>query len=82
MISAVARSFAPLSEGGRVWPRADDFDGTIGLSGYSVEGFADPDATQLRLSDLFAHLPVAVRKARFTGAVKPTRKRNRPQATA
>ena len=81
-IVAVAKSFAAFSQGGRVWPRAEDFDGTIGLSGYSVEGFADPDATQLRLSDLFAHLPVAVRKARFTGAVKPTRKRNRAQATA
>jgi (1->4)-alpha-D-glucan 1-alpha-D-glucosylmutase len=42
-----------------------------------VEGFADPDATQLRLSDLFAHLPVAVLKARLTGSVTPRRKRNR-----
>ena len=42
-----------------------------------MEGFADADATQLRLSDLLAHLPMAVLKARFNGAVKPARKRER-----
>jgi len=42
-----------------------------------VEGFADADATQLRLSDLMAHLPVSVLKARLTGAAKPARKRSR-----
>jgi (1->4)-alpha-D-glucan 1-alpha-D-glucosylmutase len=42
-----------------------------------VEGFADADARQLRLSDLLTHLPVAVLKAKFTGAAKPARKRNR-----
>jgi (1->4)-alpha-D-glucan 1-alpha-D-glucosylmutase len=31
----------------------------------------------LRLSDLLTHLPVAVLKASFCGAVKPARKRNR-----
>src|SRR5664279_5408076 len=61
-IVAVAKSFAPFSQGGRAWPRPDAFDGAISFSGYSVERFADPDATQLRLSDLFAHLPVAVLK--------------------
>jgi len=77
VIVAVAKSFAAFSQGGRAWPRAEDFDGAISLSGYSVEGFADPDATQLRLADLFAHLPVAVRKARLTGSAKPIRRRNR-----
>ena len=44
----------------------------------SCEGFADADATQLRLSDLLTHLPVAVLKARFNGAAaKPARKRSR-----
>jgi (1->4)-alpha-D-glucan 1-alpha-D-glucosylmutase len=76
-IVAVAKSFAAFSQGGRAWPRANDFDGAIGLSGYAVQGFADPDATELRLSNLFAHLPVAVLRARLTGSVKPTRKRNR-----
>jgi (1->4)-alpha-D-glucan 1-alpha-D-glucosylmutase len=76
-IVAVAKSFAAFTQGGRAWPRAEDFDGAISLSGYAVEGFADPDATELRLSDLFSHLPVAVLRARITGAVKPRRTRNR-----
>jgi (1->4)-alpha-D-glucan 1-alpha-D-glucosylmutase len=49
----------------------------LNVSGYAVEGFADADATQVRLSDLLAHLPVAVLKARFNGAVKTSRKRAR-----
>jgi (1->4)-alpha-D-glucan 1-alpha-D-glucosylmutase len=81
-VVAVAKSFAAFSQSGRAWPRAESFDGAIGLSGYSVEGFADPDATQLRLSDLFAHLPAAVLRARLTGSVKPKRKRNQAHAGA
>jgi (1->4)-alpha-D-glucan 1-alpha-D-glucosylmutase len=76
-IVAVAKSFAAFSQGGRAWPRAKDFDGAINLSGYAVQGFADPDATELRLADLFAHLPVAVLRVRLTGSVKPARKRTR-----
>jgi (1->4)-alpha-D-glucan 1-alpha-D-glucosylmutase len=76
-IVAVTKSFVAFSQGGRAWPRADAFEGAISLSGYAVQGFADPDATELRLSDLFAHLPVAVLKARLTGSVKPTRRRSR-----
>ena len=76
-IVAVAKSFAPLSEGGRVWPGPESFDAALRVSGYSVEGFADADASQLRLSELFRHLPAAVLKARFVGAIKPTRKRKR-----
>jgi (1->4)-alpha-D-glucan 1-alpha-D-glucosylmutase len=48
------------------------------VSGYSVEGFADADASQVRLSALFQHVPAAVLKARFNGAVKQARKRARP----
>ena len=76
-IVAVAKSFAPLSEGGRVWPGPKSFDAALRVSGYSAEGFADADASQLRLSELFRHLPAAVLKAQFVGAVKPTRKRKR-----
>jgi len=50
---------------------------TTAYKGYAVEGFADADATQLRLSDLLTHLPVAVLKARFNGAIKQARKRSR-----
>jgi (1->4)-alpha-D-glucan 1-alpha-D-glucosylmutase len=78
VITAVAKSFAPMSQGGRVWPRADAFDGALNLKGYSVEGIvSEAGATEVRLSALFRHLPVAVLKARFEGALKPERKRNR-----
>jgi (1->4)-alpha-D-glucan 1-alpha-D-glucosylmutase len=42
-----------------------------------VEGFADADATTLRLSGIFKYVPAAVLKARYAGAVKPARKRMR-----
>jgi (1->4)-alpha-D-glucan 1-alpha-D-glucosylmutase len=77
LITAVAKSLAPFSQGGRVWPRAEAFDAALDVSGYSVEGFAEADATELRFSELFRHLPAVVLKARFVGAVKPVRKRVR-----
>src|SRR5882757_6953619 len=78
VITAVAKSFVPMSQGGRVWPRADAFDGALNLKGYSVEGIvSEAGATQVQLSALFRHLPVAVLKAGFEGALKPPRKRNR-----
>jgi (1->4)-alpha-D-glucan 1-alpha-D-glucosylmutase len=78
-IIAVAKSFATFSQGGRVWPRAEVFDGALNVSGYSVEGIEDgkADAAEVRLSDLFRQLPAAVLKARFEGALKPARKRSR-----
>jgi (1->4)-alpha-D-glucan 1-alpha-D-glucosylmutase len=76
-IIVVAKSFAPMSRGGRAWPRAEAYDATIDVNGYSMEGFAEADATKLRLSDVFRHLPAAVLKARFNGASKPVRKRIR-----
>ena len=75
VISAVARSFAPLSEGGRVWPRAKAFEGTLDISGYSVDGGSQSGAAELPLSTLFQHLPAAVLRARYVGAAKPARKR-------
>src|SRR6266403_1087108 len=66
-VIAVARHFAPFSQGGRVWPSATQFDATIGLDGLSVDGVGDA-GTALRLSTLFQRLPVAVLKARFEGA--------------
>ncbi|SHK09231.1 maltooligosyl trehalose synthase [Bradyrhizobium lablabi] len=77
VIIVVAKSFAAFSEGGRVWPTAEGFDASLDVSGYSVKGFAEADATELRLSDVFRHLPVAVLKAKFVGAVRPARKRVR-----
>jgi len=73
-IVAVAKSLAPMTQGGRVWPRAEAFDGSLSLAGYSLEGLA---GTELPLAALFRHLPAAVLKARFEGVVKPARKRAR-----
>jgi (1->4)-alpha-D-glucan 1-alpha-D-glucosylmutase len=78
-IIAVAKSFSPFSQGGRTWPAAESFDAALDLTGYSVEGFADADATTLRLSQVFTHVPAAVLKARVAGAEKPARKRMRAE---
>jgi (1->4)-alpha-D-glucan 1-alpha-D-glucosylmutase len=72
-IIAVARSLAPMSQGGRVWPGAERYDGAIDVTGYSVEG-GRTGATELRLSDTFRHLPVAVLKARFKDSLKGSTK--------
>ena len=75
VISAVARWLAPLSNGGRAWPRGEAFDGTLHIDGYAVEGISRAkSAATMPLSDLFHHLPVAVLKARVVGAAKPARK--------
>ena len=76
-IVVATRWFAPSSDSGRAWPRPDGYDAALNVSGYAVEGFADADASELRLSDILRHLPVAVLKARYHGAAKPARKRNR-----
>lgn len=73
-IVAVGKSFAVFSQGGRVWPQAEAYDAALNVSGYSVEGFADADATQLRVSDLFTHVPAAVLKAKVVGASKPVKR--------
>jgi (1->4)-alpha-D-glucan 1-alpha-D-glucosylmutase len=76
VIAAVARSLAPFSEGGRIWPRAETFDGTLHINGYSVEGVGSKAGAEgVPLSTLFQHLPAAVLKARYLGTPKPSRKR-------
>jgi (1->4)-alpha-D-glucan 1-alpha-D-glucosylmutase len=72
-ITVVTKALAPLSQGGRVWPRAEDFQGTLNLAGYSVEG----RAAGVPLSLLFRHLPVAVMKARVKRAAGSKRKQIR-----
>jgi len=43
VITAVAKSFVPMSQGGRAWPRADAFDGALQPERLSVEGiFSEP----------------------------------------
>jgi (1->4)-alpha-D-glucan 1-alpha-D-glucosylmutase len=70
-ITVVAKTLAPLSQGGRAWPCAEDFEGTLNLGGYSAEGCA----AEVPLSQLFRHLPAAVLKAKVEAAAKPKRKR-------
>jgi (1->4)-alpha-D-glucan 1-alpha-D-glucosylmutase len=77
VITAVAKAYAPMSQGGRAWPRAESYEGAIDVTGYSIKDFFDTDASALRLSDLFRHLPVVALKARFIGAATPRRKRVR-----
>jgi (1->4)-alpha-D-glucan 1-alpha-D-glucosylmutase len=75
-IIAVAKSFVPLSQAGRTWPRAESFDGTVRIEGYCVEDFGG--GTKLSLSALFRHLPVAVVRA----GVERAAPRKRLHATA
>ena len=74
-IAVVAKSFAAMSQGGRIWPRGESYEGTVNAGGYSVQSAAG-EGGQLRLSELFQHLPAAVLKARFETASKPARKRS------
>ena len=76
-IVVAMKSSAAFSDGGRTWPRPENYDAALNVSGYAVEGFADADASELRLSDILRHFPVAVLKARYHGAAKPVRKRAR-----
>lgn len=71
-ITAVGKMFAPLSQAGRVWPRAENFDGAVDLTGYSLEGI---DTAELSLSRLFRQLPVVVLKAKVEGTTKSKRRR-------
>ncbi|MCA6108395.1 malto-oligosyltrehalose synthase [Bradyrhizobium cenepequi] len=73
VIVVVAKSFAPFTEVGRVWPNADAFDGAVTIKGYVT----DAGENELRLSTLFRHLPVAVLKAKVAAAARPARKRVR-----
>jgi (1->4)-alpha-D-glucan 1-alpha-D-glucosylmutase len=75
VITAVARWFAPLTEGGRSWPRADAFDGALHIDGYAIEGFNDKNETaSIPLSSLFAHIPAAVLEARSIAAKVPVKR--------
>jgi (1->4)-alpha-D-glucan 1-alpha-D-glucosylmutase len=76
-IVVATRWFAPFSDSGRAWPRSEGYDAELDVNGYSIEGFADADASKLRLSDVLRQLPTTVLRARYHGAAKPARKRGR-----
>ena len=73
IIVAVAKSFAPFTQGGRHWPRAEAFEGEIDLTGYALPG----GDSRIQLSTLFARLPVAVLKAKTTAGAKHAARRVR-----
>ena len=74
VIVAATKSLAPLSQGGRTWPDAAAYDGALRVNGYSVQGAKGKVTTdELRLSDIFRHLPVAVLKARIKRAMSVSR---------
>ncbi|MDE2243963.1 MAG: malto-oligosyltrehalose synthase, partial [Bradyrhizobium sp.] len=72
-IAVVTKTLAPLSQEGRSWPRAEEFDGAVDLAGYSVEGFSG----KAPLAQLFRHLPVAVLKAKTRDEAPATGRRTR-----
>ena len=74
MITVTARWFAPLTDAGRHWPRADAFDASLGLRDYVADGI-DGHGEAVPVSKLFVHLPAAVLRARFAGTVQRVRKR-------
>jgi len=73
-IVVAGRMFSEATQGGRQWPSASAFEGTVDISGFAVDGAA-PDGSAIPLNALFRHLPAAVLKARYQGAAKPARKR-------
>ena len=74
VIVAAGRWFAPFTQGGRSWPKAEAFDATINVTGFAVEGDAD-SGTEIRVSSLFQALPAAVLKANVLGAARPARRK-------
>jgi (1->4)-alpha-D-glucan 1-alpha-D-glucosylmutase len=62
-IVALGRSMAPMSNGGRAWPGADAWQGSVIAKGFELEGAAT--GSELPLTELFRDFPVAVRRAQF-----------------
>jgi (1->4)-alpha-D-glucan 1-alpha-D-glucosylmutase len=73
-IVVAGRWFAPSTQGGRNWPKADAFDASIHVRGFAIDG--DPDAgTEIRVASLFRPLPAVVLKASVVGATRPARRK-------
>jgi (1->4)-alpha-D-glucan 1-alpha-D-glucosylmutase len=70
-IVAVAKSFAPFTDSGRSWPRAEAFEGDIDIGGYSMKG----SRGTLPLSELFRYLPATVLRAKMQRATRSGRKK-------
>jgi (1->4)-alpha-D-glucan 1-alpha-D-glucosylmutase len=70
VVVAVGRVFAPFTDRGRRWPRAQDWDAELVLDGLSAmrDGLAPhglfPDR-HIPMAKLFTHLPVAILRAKL-----------------
>ncbi len=73
-ITVVARSLAPFTQAGRVWPRAEQFNGTVSMREFALEGIGAPRG-EISLSALFAHFPAALIKARAEASARRIRQR-------
>jgi (1->4)-alpha-D-glucan 1-alpha-D-glucosylmutase len=73
-ITVVAKSLAPFSQGGRYWPRAEQFDGMVDARGFVLDGIGAREG-KISLSSLFAHFPAAVLKARTEAPARRLRQR-------
>jgi (1->4)-alpha-D-glucan 1-alpha-D-glucosylmutase len=78
VIVAVGRKLAPLTDQGRRWPSAADFDGDVTMDDFQLDG--EPHTETLPLKALFADLPVAVRRAHYHGPLSSTRLRQTRKA--
>jgi (1->4)-alpha-D-glucan 1-alpha-D-glucosylmutase len=72
-IIAVGRRFAPFTDNGRTWPKADAFDGTLNVRGFAVEGIASGQ-DELPLSELFKDFPATVLRASLAVAERRLQK--------
>jgi len=68
IVVAVGRHFAPFTDGGRHWPRAEEWDAELALDGLSsLRDPMSPDRTlpgpNVSISRLFDPLPVAILRA-------------------
>jgi (1->4)-alpha-D-glucan 1-alpha-D-glucosylmutase len=66
IIAAIGRRFAPLTDGGRRWLHGPDWNAELDLTGFDQVEILEPTSapvTQVRLSALFATIPVALLRA-------------------
>ena len=71
IIVMAGRHFAQVTDGGRRWPRAQDWDATLELDGFNITEnlmAADlpPDRSHITAASIFLRLPLAILRARLT----------------
>jgi (1->4)-alpha-D-glucan 1-alpha-D-glucosylmutase len=67
-IVVVGKSLAPMTQGGRAWPRGEAWEATVIANGFAVD--PPPNHTtgaEMAVAGLFSELPVAVLRARVVG---------------